>query len=264
MTTVQEKKRELTVGRYEFYKTKDNPMPDKAIMKSYGMDHNQFNKWKKENGLIGKDYGLRGKKPSVEKEPVKKVAIAKEVPLLKENDIEKENKAKKDYEANRKLQEKLAQVKTALVSDKDSVKEKAAPEVIELENELEIQKSEPQEISTKDEGLVAMYKEIEALKSENERLKKLHAASLIVEVNDAVKAERHRQNELYGYQRHSHGDWLMILAEEQGEVAQAMQKEKGWGKETDASNLYEELIHVAAVASAIAEQVLEERSSNGS
>lgn len=73
---------------------------------------------------------------------------------------------------------------------------------------------------------------------------------------DAMK-ERVRQNRLYGYQRHDYGDWLKILLEEMGEVAQAMQKEKGWGKETDADNLYEELIHTAAVALAIAEQVRE-------
>lgn len=82
---------------------------------------------------------------------------------------------------------------------------------------------------------------------------------LIAKVNVDVIEERYRQNAKWGHQRHSHGDWLMILTEEVGEVAEAMQKSKGWGKETDADNLYEELIHVAAVASAIAEQVLEER-----
>lgn len=76
---------------------------------------------------------------------------------------------------------------------------------------------------------------------------------------DAVESERKRQNEKWGRQRHEYGDWLKILVEEVGEVAQAMQKrQKGWGKETDAGDLYEELIHTAAVAVAIAEQVLEE------
>ncbi len=73
-----------------------------------------------------------------------------------------------------------------------------------------------------------------------------------------VVAERARQNEKWGLQRHDYGIWLTILVEEVGEVAQAMQKNKGWGKDSDASNLYEELIHVAAVAVAIAEQVKEE------
>ena len=38
-----------------------------------------------------------------------------------------------------------------------------------------------------------------------------------------------------------------------------MQKAKGWGKKTDADDLYTELIHVAAVTCAIAEQVREEQ-----
>lgn len=82
---------------------------------------------------------------------------------------------------------------------------------------------------------------------------------LMKKVNAAVLKERMRQNRKWGIQRHSHGDWLKILIEEVGEVAQAMQKHKGWAKETDANDLYEELIHVAAVASVMAEQVLEER-----
>ncbi|MGG3383065.1 MazG-like family protein [Heyndrickxia faecalis] len=73
-----------------------------------------------------------------------------------------------------------------------------------------------------------------------------------------VRVERHRQTNKWGRQRHEYGDWLKILVEEVGEVAQAMQRQKGWGKETDAGDLYEELIHTAAVAVAIAEQVLEE------
>lgn len=72
-----------------------------------------------------------------------------------------------------------------------------------------------------------------------------------------VEKERARQNELWGLQRHDYGTWLAILIEEVGEVAQAMQATKGWGKQTDANNLYTELIHVAAVATAIAEQVKE-------
>lgn len=74
----------------------------------------------------------------------------------------------------------------------------------------------------------------------------------------AVLIERIRQNRLWGYQRHDYGTWLTILVEEVGEVAQAMQAKRGWGKPSDADNLYTELIHVAAVAVAIAEQVKEE------
>lgn len=75
-----------------------------------------------------------------------------------------------------------------------------------------------------------------------------------------VNKERDRQDELWGLQRHEYSKWLAILAEEFGEVAQAINginfpKD---AKQTDADNLYEELIQVAAVAVAIAEQVLEE------
>jgi NTP pyrophosphatase (non-canonical NTP hydrolase) len=82
---------------------------------------------------------------------------------------------------------------------------------------------------------------------------------LRMDVLSDVDKERTRQNELWGKQKHSLGDWLKILVEEVGEVAQAMQKEKDWGKDSDASNLYEELVHTAAVAVAIAEQVKEKR-----
>ncbi|MEK1828932.1 MazG-like family protein [Priestia megaterium] len=65
-------------------------------------------------------------------------------------------------------------------------------------------------------------------------------------------------------QRHPIGTWLAILGEECGEVCQAAQFSLGLTsvKDTDADNLYEECIHVAAVASAIAEQIAEQRSKN--
>lgn len=83
---------------------------------------------------------------------------------------------------------------------------------------------------------------------------------LVLDVNRAVLNERYRQNRLWGYQRHDIGKWLAILGEEWGEVCQAAQARLGLKsvKDTDADNLYEELIHVAAVASAIAEQIKEE------
>lgn len=70
--------------------------------------------------------------------------------------------------------------------------------------------------------------------------------------------ERKRQNKKWGLQRQSYGSWLAILVEEVGEVAQAMQKDMVSQKETDADDLFKELIQVAAVASAIAEQIKEE------
>lgn len=86
--------------------------------------------------------------------------------------------------------------------------------------------------------------------------------NLIEHTCNAVMSERLRQNELWGHQRHDYGTWLTILVEEVGEVAQAMQTARGWGKESDENNLYKELIQVAAVAAAIAEQVKEEGERN--
>lgn len=82
--------------------------------------------------------------------------------------------------------------------------------------------------------------------------------ALMNDVNVDVYKERDRQNQKWGLQRHDMGTWLMILTEEVGEVAQAMQEGMVSQKETDANNLYKELIQVAAVASAIAEQVREQ------
>jgi NTP pyrophosphatase (non-canonical NTP hydrolase) len=78
----------------------------------------------------------------------------------------------------------------------------------------------------------------------------------------AVEKERFRQNAIWGRQRHSYGDWLKILVEEVGEVAQAMQIGDVSYKNSDSDDLYKELIQVAAVAVAIAEQVEEEREIN--
>jgi NTP pyrophosphatase (non-canonical NTP hydrolase) len=82
-------------------------------------------------------------------------------------------------------------------------------------------------------------------------------AQLMFNINEDVFMERMRQNEKWGIQRHDNGVWLSILIEEVGEVAEAMQKGMKSEKETDANNLYEELIQVAAVASAWAEQIRE-------
>lgn len=70
-----------------------------------------------------------------------------------------------------------------------------------------------------------------------------------------INLERDRQNKLWGLQRHNMGDWLKILIEEVGEVAQAMQKDNDCYKQSDADDLFKELIQVAAVACAMAEQV---------
>lgn len=49
---------------------------------------------------------------------------------------------------------------------------------------------------------------------------------------------------------------FIILSEEVGEVAQALQKDEVWSKGTDKSDLYKELIQVAAMATKMAEKVL--------
>ncbi|QII51614.1 hypothetical protein G3M81_12500 [Bacillus paralicheniformis] len=81
----------------------------------------------------------------------------------------------------------------------------------------------------------------------------------MLQVNDEVLSERKKQNDKWGVQRHNFSDWLMILGEEFGEVCEAMQRNRGWGKKSDAQDLHKELVQLAAVASAIAEQVIEER-----
>lgn len=82
---------------------------------------------------------------------------------------------------------------------------------------------------------------------------------LMIEVWIEILKERERQNEKWGIQRHNIGVWLAILGEEFGEVCQASQSYLNLvsAKETDADDLYKELIQVAAVACAIAEQIKE-------
>jgi len=76
-----------------------------------------------------------------------------------------------------------------------------------------------------------------------------------------IFAERENQNLKWGRQRHPYAVWLGILMEEVGEVAQAVNAltVPAASKDTDADDLYNELIQVAAVAAAIAEQVLEDK-----
>ncbi len=60
-----------------------------------------------------------------------------------------------------------------------------------------------------------------------------------------VEAERRRQIGKWGVQTHTKDRWLVILAEEVGELAKAIQE--------GTDNAEEEAIQVAAVAAAIAE-----------
>jgi NTP pyrophosphatase (non-canonical NTP hydrolase) len=86
---------------------------------------------------------------------------------------------------------------------------------------------------------------------------------LMIDTWIEILKERKSQNKKWGLQRHPIGVWLAILGEEFGEVCQASQSylKLVSAKETDADDLYKELIQVAAVACAIAEQVLEKRES---
>jgi len=85
-----------------------------------------------------------------------------------------------------------------------------------------------------------------------------NSLNMMKHINLEVLKERVEQNRKWGKQNHSMTEWLTILVEEVGEVAQAMQKNSFASKETDADNLYKELIQVAAVASAMAEQAREQ------
>ncbi|MGY0692967.1 hypothetical protein ACW2QC_09290 [Virgibacillus sp. FSP13] len=83
------------------------------------------------------------------------------------------------------------------------------------------------------------------------------AYEIRTDVLNDISHERDRQDYKWGMQRHDYGTWLKILVEEVGEVAQAMQVGMVSEKVSDADNLYDELVQVAAVATAIAEQVKE-------
>lgn len=71
-----------------------------------------------------------------------------------------------------------------------------------------------------------------------------------------VKAERIRQTEKYGKQVHTPEEWLVIVMEEIGEMAQAMQKGSQAAKPSDADSLLTETIQAAAVLVASAEQLI--------
>jgi len=77
-------------------------------------------------------------------------------------------------------------------------------------------------------------------------------------VLNRIVNERLGQDAKWGKQNHPYTYWLAILMEEVGEVAQAMQEGSVHHKKSDAGDLYSELVQVAAVAVAIAEQVAED------
>lgn len=279
------KPQELTVERYKFYKTQANPLADGKIAEIFNMNINQLNAFKKENDLIGK-FDVRKTRPQDvkvfkgsdlrEEEPT---AVKPDPPLLKENDIDLNDKAKEralkaieEYQVNKQLKEKLDSRKIApedtlmLVGTENTIS-KSQPEALPVENFADIKKQLQKEMDDLrkekawlEEQHVKDTDEKDELRAQLEKAKQEASyLELITRVSDTVKAERFRQNSLYGHQRHDYGVWLAILTEEFGEVAQAMQTGWGWGKKTDANDLFEELTHVSAVANAFAEQVLEDR-----
>lgn len=74
------------------------------------------------------------------------------------------------------------------------------------------------------------------------------------QIFDAIAAERRRQDELWGPQRHDWPVWSAILTEETGEVAEAALRAH-FGMDVDLDHLREELVQVAAVAVHIIERI---------
>lgn len=83
------------------------------------------------------------------------------------------------------------------------------------------------------------------------------ADTLLYAVTEDVIKERLRQVQKRGHQRLSLAHWLVVLVEEVGEFAEAIQAQEGdeWSKPTDAQHTYDELIQIAAVAKSAAEQI---------
>lgn len=83
------------------------------------------------------------------------------------------------------------------------------------------------------------------------------ADTLLYAVTQDVIKERLRQVQKRGHQRLSLAHWLVVLVEEVGEFAEAIQAQEGdaWSKPTDAQHTYDELIQIAAVAKSAAEQI---------
>lgn len=75
---------------------------------------------------------------------------------------------------------------------------------------------------------------------------------------DLIIEERASQDDKWGPQRHMWSQWLAILTEEVGEVAQECLRLE-FNHESDLQRLQEELVQVAAVTTHMLEQVAEYR-----
>jgi len=74
---------------------------------------------------------------------------------------------------------------------------------------------------------------------------------------EAILMERDRQDELWGKQNHSLSEWMVILVEEVGELADAISANI-FCTDVSKKNWREEAVQVAAVALAMLEQYQEE------
>ena len=79
-------------------------------------------------------------------------------------------------------------------------------------------------------------------------------AAAIERIFHEIAAERRRQDELWGPQRHDWPVWSAILTEETGEVAEAALRAH-FGTDAELGHLREELVQVAAVAVHIIERI---------
>lgn len=80
---------------------------------------------------------------------------------------------------------------------------------------------------------------------------------IMEQVEMDIRNERERQNKIHPIEPKTMEEYLVIVAEEFGEVAQAITATQGssWAKPTDKSDLYMEWIHLAAVSKRAAEQL---------
>lgn len=77
-------------------------------------------------------------------------------------------------------------------------------------------------------------------------------------VLEDVRDERHAQDEKWGEQNHALPIWHLVLAEEVGEVAEAILEGRASGnysRERHIQDIREELVQVAAVAVAVIEYI---------
>ena len=81
-----------------------------------------------------------------------------------------------------------------------------------------------------------------------------------MDIYDDVMKERERQTELWGKQKHTYGDWFLILGEEFGEACEAAGDASS--KKGSVASLRMELLHIAAVAVQIIEAIDEDSNDN--